>query len=515
MASNIDIRHMDGVGPEYPLIESHLLRGDGSLRSQPEVAAEIGDQQAVLALLEYHLRQRINTPSTRGYPPRIFLSYRRESPAHIAWCQELALGLQSAGYRVYLDSLHSWSNDFDPQLVADFVAKLAHSDIVVPVITESYLGSEDDGRSFMHAWIWEEWLRIATLRDWGLLEIVAVWRSGDLDPARLVNISGALDWTIDVRDRGREGDTSDIRLVLDYFGSRDDDPALDENQQEELARAVAEIVRSGAERGADWCSNALGSISGFRFTEEYWLGAAWAARAAGDRTALLLAAIAIFRQNASLPTTFSVAKALWLGDLDAHAIGLLAEVAETPSLWRHQAHFILGDIFRSLGVWASAANHYRWCVTTNQNAKLGGWWSALGTEAIALAQERLSELEAALRLDAREIERHCDFCGADFHAGKGICLLCAASYSDRRDRCSFCGAGVVQVESLIVCALCHKGAVDSEKPGANFYLVPREPFGRFSVLARDVAPFPPMLEEPGTPLLGSWQQFVDLSSQHS
>ena len=36
MASNIDLRRTEGVGPEARLIESHLLRSDGSIRPQRE-----------------------------------------------------------------------------------------------------------------------------------------------------------------------------------------------------------------------------------------------------------------------------------------------------------------------------------------------------------------------------------------------------------------------------------------------------------------------------------------------
>ena len=442
------------------------------------------------------------------------MSYRREGPAHIQWCEKLALGLRAAGYLVYLDSLDFWSETFDPELVANFVAKLGQSDIVVPVITESYLhGGELVGQSTMRAWLWEEWSRIATLRNWGLLEVVAVWRSGDLDQEGMVTISGAVDRTVDVRDseEGAAGSgTADtgITAVLDYFGTCTDSTSLSDEQQRNLASVAASIVESGAENGRDWCSAQLESIEAFQHTEEYWLAKAWSGHASGAKEVVLEAAIAVFRLNATLPTSFSAAKALWLSDLDHHAVGLLAEVAETPSLWRHQAHFILGDIFERLGVLVSAANHYRWCLAAQENDELNSHWSRLGPEATNNTRARLAEIEPAIFSEGRQVALRCEFCGAEFYTGTWICALCAASYRSHTERCFSCGAGVLGLDVLTFCVVCRKGLVEKENYGKNHYIVPREPGGRFSVLSSQTAPFPPSLQAPEPRPLGSWQQFV-------
>ena len=267
MSAHIEPLKITGVGPEAHRIDSHLLDEGGALRPMELVSAEIGDQQATLTLLEYHLRQRFNTPTTRGYPPRIFLSYRRESLAHIAWCKDLASRMTSAGFEVYLDALAMTSESPTPEVLAEFVANLADSDIVLTVITDLYLHGEM-GSNSMRTWLFEEWSRIKTLSQWGLLEVIGVLRSGDIENSAWVTFSGALDWTVDIRSA-----PNDPQPVLDFLGDHRGGAVLSDSQQRLLADRAARTISSA--RASDVASTAalMQEIEDFAATEEYWLAA--------------------------------------------------------------------------------------------------------------------------------------------------------------------------------------------------------------------------------------------------
>lgn len=503
MSAHIEPLKITGVGPEAHRIDSHLLDEGGALRPMELVSAEIGDQQATLTLLEYHLRQRFNTPTTRGYPPRIFLSYRRESLAHIAWCKDLASRMTSAGFEVYLDALAMTSESPTPEVLAEFVANLADSDIVLTVITDLYLHGEM-GSNSMRTWLFEEWSRIKTLSQWGLLEVIGVLRSGDIENSAWVTFSGALDWTVDIRSA-----PNDPQPVLDFLGDHRGGAVLSDSQQRLLADRAARTISSA--RASDVASTAalMQEIEDFAATEEYWLAASWHAHAAGDDALLLRAAEVVLRMNATLPTTFGVANVLWLADRDADAVGLLAEVAEAPSLWRHMSHYILGDIFDRLGMLVPAENHLRWCLKASTDNSLESRWSAFSGDMYELCLEHCQEVSSAIPDGVRRsVSATCSSCEAGF-IGPWVCTLCAADYGKAQDRCFLCQSPVVRLEHLDFCPVCRKGRAGSPMEGQNRYQVPREPGGRFSVLARVMAP--EIIREPGDSRyipLGSWQQFI-------
>src|SRR5215470_14194294 len=220
MVSNLDPRLVPGVGGgEEKYIESHLLDKSGRIRDLNQVAKEIGDFSMQFAYLDYELREHLRRPMTRGYPPRIFISYRRETPEHVQWCMELARKLQSAGYDVMLDALAVPEDNPPPETIGRFVGQLATADVALVVLTPSYLGTERE----MRRWIYEEWLRIAALREWGLLEVVGVIRGGEWWNSILKREGEWGNWVVSFTGRDALIDLSgqspaDLRPVLDFFG---------------------------------------------------------------------------------------------------------------------------------------------------------------------------------------------------------------------------------------------------------------------------------------------------------
>jgi hypothetical protein len=145
----------------------------------------------------------------------------------------------------------------------------------------------------------------------------------------------------------------------------------------------------------------------------------------------------VLRLNATLPTTYGVAEVLWLADLDADAVGLLAEVAEAPSLWRHMSHYILGDVFARLGMLVPAQNHLGWCLRASKDELLNSRWSAFSGPMLEDCREHYDNVSRAVaHLDAGTLSPRCNFCGARFK-GPWVCVLCSADYRLAQERCFF------------------------------------------------------------------------------
>jgi hypothetical protein len=130
VVSNLVPRQVSGVGPESQYIESHLLDKHGRVRDLNVVSREIGgDLLAQFAYVDHELGKQLRRPMARGYPPKIFISYRRESAEHIKWCEDLAGELKLAGYEVMLDELAIPAGKASPELLARFVGQLAAADV--------------------------------------------------------------------------------------------------------------------------------------------------------------------------------------------------------------------------------------------------------------------------------------------------------------------------------------------------------------------------------------------------
>jgi hypothetical protein len=496
MVSNLVPRDNPDVGAESHYIDSHLLNKAGGLRDLKQVAKEIGDLSAQFAFIDYELREHLRRPMARGYPPRIFISYRRETPEHVRWCRELARALQNAGYQVLLDVLEIPDNA-SPEVVGRFIGKLATADVVLAILTPSYPGTESGPPEGMRRWIFEEWARIHVLRDRGLLEVVGIIRAGDWKNSVrrregewanvLVSFSG-MDAIIDLSARG----PADLQPVLDFFG-RYSGPRIPEADARLLAQHASACTTASRERDEPTAAAHLSRIQKFQQTEEFGVAnVSYHAAFRSPQTAVQLFGQARAK-NPTLPATAELVQSLWQADLDIHAFQTMAEIAEGPSWWQGEFHIYMAMILEQEGFLRSALNHLSWCSTT--------WPGLLGESPGPLTGERgqlvrgftteisaeIASGTAAFRKSPerrlRKLDKQCDVCRACYSTVGAACRLCGALYPKAGPHCNMCGAAVTSLRQLSFCPVCHwsfSAAPDGVRAG--HLVTPRFPAGRFSVL---------------------------------
>ena len=125
--------------------------------------------------------------------PRLFISYRWESEEHEAWVDRLAGELFSRGYELVYDR-HPESIG-NPLGADEVLYRLAECTCFVAIVTEQYLEATrlpSEGPAPWTrrdaSWAKREWERALSLNRLGLIDCVAVWRSGD-------GSAGEFDWT--------------------------------------------------------------------------------------------------------------------------------------------------------------------------------------------------------------------------------------------------------------------------------------------------------------------------------
>ncbi len=497
MVSNLVPRQVPGVGGESEYIDSHLLDKAGRLRDLNKVAKEIGNLIVQFAYLDYQLREHLRRPMARGYPPKIFISYRRETPEHVRWCMELARELKNAGYEVMLDALAVPDGDTSPEVIGRFVGQLATADVALAVLTPSYPGTESGPPTGMRRWIYEEWVRIAVLRDWGLLEVVGIIRAGDWKNSvkiregewanELVSFSGK-DALIDLSGRS----PADLRPVLDFFG-RYSGPRIPEADGLLLAQNAGACITASRERDEPTAAMHLSRIERFQETEEFRV--ANVSYHAAFRSPQ--AALQLFREarakNPTLPASAELATSLWRADLDNYAFQTMAEIAESPSRWQGEFHWYMGDILEQEGFLRSALNHLSWCTTIwppslgGQPKQLPGELNDQVREYITRISGKIANGTAAFRRSPErrlpKLDKQCDICGARYSSAGAACELCGALYAKAATHCEMCGFTVTSLRQLRFCPVCRKsfsGAPGSVRVG--HLVTPRFPAGRFSVL---------------------------------
>jgi hypothetical protein len=487
MAANLFPQPINGIGAEANFIDSHLLDENGRVRDLADVAREIGAGSAQLTYLDYRLRERLRTPTTRGYPPKIFISYRQETPEHVNWCVQLARALEAAGYEVLLDALALTRADPSPEDIGEFIGQL-DADVVLVVLTKSYVGDDHS----MRQWLYEEWTRIVALRSMGLLEIIGVAREQGVDESSFVVPHNILDLVIDVSeisgDAGR-------RKVLDFFGAYRG-PRLTGDQAGLLAREAHDSIDASERRDEPAAAAYLARIEIFRDTEEFRLAEASYAAAFRPPEEAVQLVNAARKLNPTLSGSIVLARSLWLLDLDAQAFPIVAEVAETPSLWRGEAHYYMADILARLGFPRTARNHLTWCLTD----KPRDIWEKAGSipeEAHDMVRSGIERLDLALARPEREewpeqflflrstedrvaaLDRQCDTCQARYSSDGAVCILCGSLHPQATDRCEMCAYQVVGWNQLNFCPVCRHGLGHSKQ---RFMVSPRGPGERFSVL---------------------------------
>jgi hypothetical protein len=219
------------------------------------VSREVGgDLLAQFAYVDHELGKQLRRPMARGYPPKIFISYRRESAEHIKWCEDLAGELKLAGYEVMLDELAIPAGKASPELLARFVGQLAAADVALMIITPAATSTEHGIRR----WMYEEWYRISALHTWGLLEIVGVIRERKTENP-IIGFNPGLDPLIDLSDRN----PADRRPVLaDHPAAARRGPA--DRPSMKMSKRSSGYRRAGGQAGRSraWCAGDVGPCSG-------------------------------------------------------------------------------------------------------------------------------------------------------------------------------------------------------------------------------------------------------------
>lgn len=472
MVANVDMRKITGVGGEAEHIQTALFDSEGKRRKWSDVIDEIGDMQAILALVEMHLLEGLNTPKTRGYPPRVFVSYRRTDTETIQWVGRLATAIEARGYRVDVDENAIGKERPSPDELAEYIGRMALADIFLVVLCEEYLPAENG----MRAWLWEEWSRLARMRNWGVAEVLTVLRSGDLEdaPAPIIRVSGTLDALVDVRDH-----PDDITLVVQMFppytGLKLTDP--ESRQLATSASAVIAAARASRWNDCDQAYHALKAIPFANGTEEYCLAAVWHASFFEKEAEKRWGALKRFGAcGPGIPSTSSAATALWLADYNLAAIRLFAPISEAPSLWRGEAHHVMGEYFRGTEEWLAARNHLHFAAQLMDEQTPG---LELANENKYLAADIMEELGNS----GLDIALECPHCEARFH-NQPICVLCGAQDMTANDGdCRSCGYPILELAEVSFCVICRRGLPGSESEGMNAHLVLREVGGTYSVLA--------------------------------
>lgn len=522
MVANLIPRDIPGIGSEAGDVIEHVLDERGNVREFNEIADRMSSRNwATFALLEYNMIEALRKPRARGYPPKIFISYRRETPEDVDWVKRLAREIEALGYKIYLDQMAIDSDPSEAEL-ASFVAKLADSDIAIVVVTGSYL-TEGRQENSMREWLYQEWTRIQALQGWGLLELILLVRSST-GPTPFVNFEAIVTKIIDIR-AAPDDFTPALQFLEAYSG-----PSYSDADRESLAEISALAIdqaRSG--NHADALLN-LDHIAHLADTEEYRLAEALVLAAGPDRESAVARGLALLESRPTFPIAAEAARALWILDADLKVFPYLAEMVEIPSLWRFQIHYMMADILRRNRMPYAAISHFGWCLYNagdpeldfargpkpedaakhNLKARLGMLWFLVGDaqeyeayyagaqaedpglpsllediglmfEAISLQRDPMATFDSGLR---------CNFCRGIYYRTGYVCVSCGASYGKphkddvglvTRD-CGMCHkkGTIVSHEKSISCAVCRIIYYNGKR--APMLFLPHGPRGLYSVL---------------------------------
>lgn len=505
MASNIIPIEVPGVGAEAARLDEVTFDADGNPPPFEELALQFGDMQAFLILLELDMASRLRTPRTRGYPPRVFISYRRESVDHVDWCLRLADAIERAGYVPLIDERSFREGSMEE--LASFISTMVEADICIVVATTTYAG---DGQS-MRNWLFEEWERIRMLDRWGLTEVVIVDRDGSAFD--LLGV-GTIPLHWGVVDLSGEPDGVDI--VARHLGAYDGlvvPPADAERLGDELGSVLRDLaqdtVSAAALSAAELTLRQLDRWSG---TEEHRLARTMLLLKSGHNDDALSAALELLQGDVTIPNATWLLVELWKADLEIPAFPHLAELAEEPSLRRSMLHAVLAEIFEALGADVTAAGHCAWCIAAVANRELNaewGWtvgpaitaaaraaaiWERLGQPDIADVYRRISSgfdreaapahwllplWEESMALLAAAAPS-CRRCGAVV-VGAKVCIRCAAGVSGAHDHCPLCEFPTAEPHALTFCPVCRFRAdggrvlFNDREPGARWSVLPQRP----------------------------------------
>ncbi|RTL25937.1 MAG: hypothetical protein EKK47_22305 [Burkholderiales bacterium] len=138
-------------------------------------------------------------PRLDGYPPRVFISYRRASQGHIDDAKRIADQLRGLNYNVLFDEDEVQQSESPDVSVAHYIARTAEAHVFAMLVHDEYL-SED--LQVTRRWLFEEQQKMRLLYAAGRAKATVIWMCS-ADPPQ----PGQSDWAfkgvdvIDLRDR--------------------------------------------------------------------------------------------------------------------------------------------------------------------------------------------------------------------------------------------------------------------------------------------------------------------------
>lgn len=427
------------------------------------------------ALTDYRARTHLEAPRTRGYPPRIFISYRRVGSIAVRRSVVLAEALEDAGYEVIWDGALEGEQEMTD--LADFYAEIARSDIGLVLLESEYWDTDEEG---MRLWLYEEFYGLYKMHRLGLLELVYVLCDGFAGfPLNYV------DHSIAVLDaRGDDLAPLVIGLLGEYKQLR-----FDHAEEDELGARAGSIIRACVRARPVEAELHVKALRGrYAGSEEFALAWAYYLWASGQIQSATQAALSLIRSNPSVPTVYLATKLLWLMDRDRAAFALASHLVFHTSLWQQSAVFIKGDASERVGLPLTAANHFRVLSHTKSELRQTGnrlvpvrllmllvESSHVGRDEIEQALQVLEDEDlVALAPDGNpaRIEhlmgraRHrlrapvngpdaivCDNCRSRYPTGTSVCLYCGTVHAhvDVDMPCPMCRVGdtIVTVETTL------------------------------------------------------------------
>jgi hypothetical protein len=161
---------------------------------------------------------------------RTFISYKWESPEHVAWVKTLSTDLRTNGIDAILDQ---WEVRLGDSLSTYMATMIGKADVIIFVVTPGFVSSAEAGQHEGGSVQFEVQLSLARRLHGDATRLIPIYRSGDAIPLQFRD-----SLYCDFR-RDSDYSTALARLVTDLVG-RTDKPALSETSDPsvELTRRI-------------------------------------------------------------------------------------------------------------------------------------------------------------------------------------------------------------------------------------------------------------------------------------
>jgi hypothetical protein len=321
------------------------------------------------AALHSGVRDREATFRARGYPPKVFISYRWESDELRSWVARLGRHIEQRGFPVFLDQDVEVLRENDPVEIGRFVSVIVDCQIIVCVFTPQYAAGLSP-----RLWLFEERQLMNLLARRGVRIVRLIKEGPPPEETMPTDVLSSIDWSKGV---GLEAEVPDHQgFLVDMTGaSADRFESLDPHLRDPGPQVPAEVqhrFRPWLERvvelheaGDDRASTAeFARGSEFGETSEYRRLAAHVALGQGEtRKAAELALAAASDRNATPETLIDLA--ILLRELDENKAALHA-LSRVPwwlgEEWSWRVHFVQGDALDDLGSYIAALAHLRYAL---------------------------------------------------------------------------------------------------------------------------------------------------------